>query len=386
MRVMIIDDERLALLRMEQLLSGVNKIEGIHSYIHAAEALKEMANLRPDVVLLDIQMPEVSGLDVAAEIKEISADTEVVFVTAYDHYAVEAFRLYALDYLLKPVSMERLNVTMERIRERIAQRLALQPHVALSEVDTPIVICMKCLGSLQLVNARQELIQLKWRTMKIKELFAYLLHCRGQVISRDTLIELLWPEVEEKAGLVNLQTSIYRIRSLLKEHGLQDACVISYVQYGYMLEMNHMALDAEQWEAELTALPIISEHTVEDYQRLFEAYEGDYFGEDGFLWAESERQRLKMMWQHQAHQLAAYYVQEGQPLVALAVYARMVRLDPMLEQAHWAMIRIYVDMNDRRSAVSQFLHMASVLEQEMDAVPDPEMMKWYEDWTSSHRE
>lgn len=84
-------------------------------------ALEKLAELKPDLAFLDIRMPGITGIDVARALPEISPRTQVVFVTAYDQYAIDAFERGAVDYLLKPVSRERLAGTVGRVRERLAR-------------------------------------------------------------------------------------------------------------------------------------------------------------------------------------------------------------------------------------------------------------------------
>jgi DNA-binding LytR/AlgR family response regulator len=84
-------------------------------------ALEKLAELKPDLAFLDIRMPGITGIDVARALPEISPRTQVVFVTAYDQYAIDAFEQGAMDYLLKPVSDERLLATRERILARMQQ-------------------------------------------------------------------------------------------------------------------------------------------------------------------------------------------------------------------------------------------------------------------------
>ena len=110
-----------------------------------ASALERLAELKPDLALLDIRMPGITGIEVARALPEISPRTQVVFVTAYDQYAIDAFEQGAIDYLLKPVSDERLLATRERILarmqlgrpdsgmlEQLLQRLGQQPAAASS--------------------------------------------------------------------------------------------------------------------------------------------------------------------------------------------------------------------------------------------------------------
>jgi DNA-binding LytR/AlgR family response regulator len=118
LKVMLADDENLALDELRYNLEQFNDIMITGAFSDPTEALSRMVTDKPDVVFLDINMPAVSGLNLAREVLSASNKTDVVFVTAYDSYAVNAFEVSAVDYLLKPVSQDRLARTLETIRIR----------------------------------------------------------------------------------------------------------------------------------------------------------------------------------------------------------------------------------------------------------------------------
>lgn len=115
MKAIIIDDERLARLELRNLLSVHKDIEIIAECNNAQSAKEKIAELNPDVIFLDMQMPGKTGLEL---IEEVSALPDVVFVTAYDEYALKAFEVNAFDYLLKPVSPERLAETIKKLTQK----------------------------------------------------------------------------------------------------------------------------------------------------------------------------------------------------------------------------------------------------------------------------
>jgi len=116
----VAEDE--ALLRqalLDQLAHAWPQLQVVAACEDGAGALEALAEHRPDVAFLDIRMPGLSGLDVAAAAAQLSARTQVVFVTAYDQYAVDAFERGAIDYLLKPIMPERLAATVQRLQARV---------------------------------------------------------------------------------------------------------------------------------------------------------------------------------------------------------------------------------------------------------------------------
>jgi two-component system, LytTR family, response regulator len=121
LRVLIVDDEPLIRTGIRNVLSALDRIEITAECESGSQAIDAIRSGRPDIVLLDVQMNDCTGLDVVRQIAPEQMPV-VIFVTAYDEYAVKAFELNAVDYLLKPFDEERLRHSIERARERIENR------------------------------------------------------------------------------------------------------------------------------------------------------------------------------------------------------------------------------------------------------------------------
>lgn len=116
-RVVLTDDEDLARQSLRTALARYAGLEVVGEAANGVEALQQIEDLRPDAVFLDIEMPGMNGLDV---VRNLAAPPRIIFVTAYDHYAVAAFEANAIDYLLKPLDPARLDQSVSRLREAIA--------------------------------------------------------------------------------------------------------------------------------------------------------------------------------------------------------------------------------------------------------------------------
>lgn len=129
-RTALVDDEPLALENLELLLASQNDIHVVATYRGGKAAIAGLQADPPDLLFLDVQMPEVNGFDVLAALDPSTLPT-VVFVTAYDRYALQAFDAHALDYVLKPVDEDRFHLALDRARTRIQQRQSnnLDTHV-----------------------------------------------------------------------------------------------------------------------------------------------------------------------------------------------------------------------------------------------------------------
>jgi len=123
LRVLIVDDEPPARARVRRYLAADPEFEVVGEAGSGTEAIEAVARLEPDVVFLDVQMPGLDGFGVLAELDARGRLPHVVFVTAYDAYAVRAFEVHAVDYLLKPFSEERFARALERIKERVRGRV-----------------------------------------------------------------------------------------------------------------------------------------------------------------------------------------------------------------------------------------------------------------------
>lgn len=122
LRTLIVDDEPLAVERIQVICAELPAINVVGTASDGAAALRLTEKLSPDLVLLDMTMPELDGLGVARKFVEVEEPPAVIFVTAHDHFAVEAFDLEAIDYVLKPVSADRLERAIERAVARRGEK------------------------------------------------------------------------------------------------------------------------------------------------------------------------------------------------------------------------------------------------------------------------
>jgi two-component system LytT family response regulator len=118
LRLAIVDDEDLARAVVREHLASIAGVEVVAECANGFEAVKAVSELRPDLLILDVQMPKLNGFEV---LELVGRDVAVVFVTAYDQYALRAFEVHAVDYLLKPFSAERLAAAIDRVRERLGR-------------------------------------------------------------------------------------------------------------------------------------------------------------------------------------------------------------------------------------------------------------------------
>lgn len=122
-KTIIVDNETRALNRMKLLLEHFAEVEILALIDNANDAVDKIVKQQPDLVFMDIEMPGKTGLDLADEINKHNIETRIIFVSAYDHYAIKAIKNNAFDYLLKPVNIDELKTTIERFKAKLLSNL-----------------------------------------------------------------------------------------------------------------------------------------------------------------------------------------------------------------------------------------------------------------------
>jgi two-component system LytT family response regulator len=134
LRVVVADDEDLARSLVREYLKDSADVEIVAECANGFQAVKAVTELKPDLLLLDIQMPRLDGFEV---LDLVGRETNVIFITAYDQYAIRAFDVHAVDYLLKPFSAERLAEALDRAKKKIARGESTAPAALVTEARAP---------------------------------------------------------------------------------------------------------------------------------------------------------------------------------------------------------------------------------------------------------
>ena len=197
------------------------ELQIVHVARHGVEAAERIAALEPDLAFLDIQMPGLTGLEVA---QGIEGRTRVVFVTAYDEYAVQAFEAEALDYVLKPVRRERLQRTLERVRRALAQP---EP----GDDDAHLVQALRRLMPGGPENTRGTPERLRWVRASA-----------GDLMHQIDIDEVLFFRADDKYTCVQTATAEYLIRTPIAELAQQlDPALFQQVHRSTLVNLRHLA-------------------------------------------------------------------------------------------------------------------------------------------------
>lgn len=184
MKVVIADDEPLARERLRGLLAELAGVEIVAEAADGQHALHACAEHRPDLVLLDIAMPGIDGLEAARHLAAFEPRPAVVFCTAYDAHALSAFEAEAIDYLVKPVRAERLAAALERVRTFAAGRERTGSNGAGTQTQRRSHLCARLRGSLRLIPIEDV------HYLHAEEKYVVVHHARGEDLIEESLKSL----------------------------------------------------------------------------------------------------------------------------------------------------------------------------------------------------
>lgn len=226
MKILLVDDEKLQLTRLEDVVKKLLPDAALFSYQNPVLALQESKDRIYDIAFLDIEMPKINGINLAKSLKNINPKLNIIFVTAYDSYALEAYKLHASGYVTKPVNEEKVKEEIDGLRYDI-------------ELKHTEDIQIKCFGNFEIFY-NGEPVQFKYQ--KSKEVFAYLVDREGALINTNELNAVLWEE-DHKSYLRNLLSDI---QNTMKSIKCNDVFLKKH--NGYSINVDKVDCDAYEYK------------------------------------------------------------------------------------------------------------------------------------------
>ena len=349
-RVILIDDEKPALRELEYLLKSMSGVLVVGMYTDPHEGINAAGQLKPDAVFLDIHMPQLMGIDAASVILDSYPEARVVFVTAYEQYAIEAFDLFALDYVLKPVSEARLRKTIGRLRQKTESPITQSKH-----------LLIRCLGSFEIGWEGEAPI--KWRTEKTRELFAFLLFNRGRMVNKGEIIDALWPDADPGRADHQLHNAVYYIRKTLSNYGIsrEQLCISGC----YRLELSGIQTDVDRFELYCEDVQLSNG----DETAKLDIYRGAYFEDAGWIWAEAKRERLANLYVRTAVSLAKEAMKTDRFKDAEQLLTETYQQSPYEESITKMLLMLYGQIGEKTKAARHYKAYCEMLKHDLGIRP-----------------
>lgn len=355
LKAILVDDEVLAIELLEAMLKEIGGIEIIGKYANPLEGLGSLELLQPDILFLDIEMKEMNGIKVAEKIEALAFQVDIVFVTAYDEYALDAFNVQAVDYILKPINKSRLEKTVRRIGQRRKQP---NPPSNLGPL-----LHASFLGGFRVDHQNEPI---KWRTKKVKEFCAYLIH-QGKPVHREKIMEELWPNRTVDKASAMLHTTVYHLRKELKSHGLHDS--VKYVDERYSLSSEFNS-DVQNLQKILNQTHVKSE----DVKKLIDLYKNHYLAEEYYDWALEEREQLqKKVTQFIEKFIAMSNIETKTDSIFKDAIEKLIEIDPWEERYTIQLVQYYIQQGSNRVATQVYNNYKTILWHQLGIKPQKKL-------------
>ncbi|GGG22286.1 response regulator [Paenibacillus abyssi] len=355
LRAVLIDDEVLAISLLEKLLLDIGGVQIAGKFTNPNASMELIKDLNPDIIFLDIEMPNANGIEVAERLSQYGMDADIVFVTAYNQYALDAFNVHALDYVLKPVERDRLRRTIEMILKR--------RRTYTSSVPYNDGFRARFMGHFELYDAQGQ--PLKWRTRKVKELCAYLLH-HAAPMHRSQIIEDLWPQESLEKASILLHTSIYKLRKELKIQGNDNPIIYQDERYSIRIDQT------SDVESLLEAINFFKPNK-ESLVKLLDLYRNDYLDGEDYHWSIPHKEKIKEKFKRLLEG-AAFRHDNGlaRPDYFKDIMDKLLEMDPFQERYSRELISYYLQSGAERQAAEVYLRLKEQLWAEMGETPETE--------------
>lgn len=371
LKAVVVDDELHAINLLKRYLNEYDMIEIVATFTDAIEAYRYLASNFVDIVFLDIEMPGINGLEIAHEILNMNHQTEIVFCTAYSQYAVEAFEVNAVDYLLKPIQKERFSRTLDRILMLLKNDANILSDDNYN-IKNIYQIQIKSFGEFNLYIETEKSNAIKFRISKAKELLALLNEHIGEKVYKDKILDLLFEEDVETTSK-KLHLSTYYLRKKFIEIGFKDQ--FCYENGFFLLKDSNIQSDAHEFKKLYKKYYQGAEKNVIFLERMLNLYKGNYMEGFYYSWIEKYRAWYEKVALDAAFSLVVHYSKEAQYEKSITLGEWIVQRDPYQEEAYYHIIACYVKMKQLSTAKQRYKSMLDVFKNDLGINLNKELIK-----------
>lgn len=372
MKVILVDDDPTMHLILSKMLRKLPEVHVVGTFTDtksAASFLQEHTDI--GLAFVDIAMNGENGMEFAARLRSSGATVQLVFVTSHKDFALEAYELSVVDYLVKPVSQERLQRCVHRAITNWRAFHSAATQVPPSQHAGRIVITV--LGDVVVSNENG---RVKWISRKCTELFAYLLLYRGRRIPRSKLITDIFGGMEQAGAESYLNTTVYQLRKSLEPLGMRE--VIRSENDGYAFELKDSSIDYVEFEAQTEELQTIDASQVEHALGVERLYTGDLFGDKAYVWAIHETERYSQMYTSYVKRIVNALNSIGETSSASMLLLKLNDRNPLDESVIRQLLLIREMTGDKKGLITLYTDYVRLLHQELDIRPSEELTLLYD--------
>ncbi|MCQ2519159.1 MAG: response regulator [Lachnospiraceae bacterium] len=324
-QVIAVDDEQNALNRFERLIAQDNRLSLLSTFTNPLDALDYIKTNHADIAFLDIEMPEMTGLELAEALMDVNPYIEIVFVTAYNQYALEAFRAHATGYLLKPLSRDDFTTQIDIMEKKLTKERKKKDDC----------LYISCLGSFSIKKSFDAGENIRFRTSKAEELLAFLIHSEGRPRSKDMILDNLWPDADIDKASNNFRVTCTYIRSTLADLGYIDILLRDHDDYS--VNISRINCDYIEFRKKISNIDVLS---LDESLTLINMYKGSYLENRFYDWAEDARGWLENRYVELLYHAGKLCADADKLDTAIANYEAILKVDLYEENAIKEIVRL----------------------------------------------
>ena len=280
----------------------------------------------PDAAIIDIDSPGVDWISYTKQLLKLSNNTAIVFISSDGRLAVDAFSLNVLDYLVTPVTSERLLLSLEKIKR----------HLTAAAVNKDNRNSVKVFGRLSVFAGE---VPVHWNTSKSAELFVYMLfHGKKDGLDKWRIINDLWNDKNEENADVNFRSTLYRLNNTLKEYNV-GKCVKT-VNGAYKLECESLIVDAFVLEDFSKLRYPFEDQRLPELKEFLLTFNGDILGGYDFGWSYPFCENYRFLFNQLSKKLCRQFIDKNDFIQADSVISNFLRVDAFDEEAHDLKLKI----------------------------------------------
>ena len=368
MRIMLVDDEKPAIDELYYFLQDY-KCDFISSYMNVTLALEKLQIEKPDAIFVDINMPNMSGIEFAEAVRKIDTEIVIVFVTAHTSYALEAYKVHPTDYILKPINRKYFNNTMTYVMKSIEQKHQKVNYVSPSE------FAIRCFGNFEVNNRNGD--KMKFVTKKTKELFAYFILKVDRTIYRDELLNSLFPNSDPQKALNNFYVTLYRLKKAIESIGLNDKEYLILGENGITYLKNGVCpyTDIARFILKKESLNADNINLVQDY---IDAYNEKLFQEMDTNWLDDEKNWIEIQMELFMLQVATYYEKQNEYDKAENVLIKLISVNELSVQAYEALLYLYMRSNNHYAYRTLYKNYGNLVKNEIGQEIGKEYVEFFD--------
>lgn len=365
-RIIAVDDELLSLKRFEHIVQKESRVKLIETFTDGMSALEYIKENTVDIAFLDIEMPEINGLELANRMLEVDPYINIIFVTAYDQYALDAFKAHAIGYLLKPLDFDAFTVQITQFAKNTEPRKANITNKPEQSKDKKLIV--RLLGQCLCYAEENPNNPITFRTAKAAELFALLVHHYKTPLTKYVILDTLFPDVDYDKANKLFYVSCSYLRNAFSKLDYPDVLLRDNDCY----RINTAIIDCDyisllENESKLARL------SLDELSSLASLCNGEYLMGKSYDWSIESKAYIETLSRKVLVALADVHLNNNNVMEANAALEKCLINDPYNEEVVKKLMISLISVNQMSKARVVYSSYETRLMDEMGTSPDPSL-------------